>query len=313
MARYLVTGGAGFIGSNIVQELLKNGEYVRVLENFSTGRIENLAPFLKNIELIEGDIRDYHIVLRATRQIDFVLHQAALPSVPRSVNDPITTSQVNIQGTLNILYAALESRVKRVVFASSSSVYGDSTLGAKEETLPPNPKSPYAISKLAGENYCKIFHQLYGLETVVLRYFNVFGPRQNPNSQYAAVIPKFLALMRKGQSPQIYGDGKQSRDFTYVYNNVLANLMACEAPNVAGKIFNIGCGATFSLLELVEALNDILGSDIKPTFLEERPGDIKFSLASIKRAKEELMFQPRVSFHQGLQQLVEYILTHEPH
>lgn len=307
MARYLVTGGAGFIGSNIVEELLKNGEYVRVLENFSTGRMENLAPLLKNIELIEGDIRDYHIALRACRQIDFVLHQAALPSVPRSVNDPITTSQVNIQGTLNLLHAAVECRVKRFVYASSSSIYGDSSLGAREESQAPNPKSPYAVSKLAGEYYCRVFHQLYGLETVVLRYFNVFGPRQNPLSQYAAVIPKFLSLMRKQQSPVIYGDGKQSRDFTYVQNNVAANLLACDAPNVAGKVFNIACGATYSLLELVDALNDVLGSDVKPTFVEERAGDIKFSQASIKKAREELMFQPKINFHEGLQLLAEYV------
>ncbi len=305
MARYLITGGAGFIGSNLVEELVKRGDFVRVLDNFSTGRLSNLQGFLGDIELIDGDIRNYHIVNKAVREIDFVLHQAALPSVPRSVNDPITSNDVNVTGTLNILHASKENRVKRVIYASSSSAYGDNPVSPKVEDFTPNPKSPYAVSKLTGEYYCKVFAQVYGLETVALRYFNVFGLRQNPDSQYAAVIPKFLKLLKNGKSPVIHGDGLQSRDFTYVRNNVNANLLACDAPNVSGKVFNIACGDSFSLLEVVSQLNSILGTNIAPTFEPERVGDVKHSLASIQKAREELMYFPQVSFHDGLKILVE--------
>jgi nucleoside-diphosphate-sugar epimerase len=230
MKRICITGGAGFIGSNIVEELLKRGDRVRVLDNFSTGRRVNLEPFLKDIELIEGDVRSPFTVMEAMDKVEYVLHQAALPSVPRSIKDPLTTNEVCVVGTLNVLKAALAHKVKRVVYASSSSVYGDSEELPKHERMIPNPLSPYACAKLAGEHYCRVFSRLYGLETVALRYFNVFGPHQDPTSQYAAVIPKFIAAIREGRPPVIYGDGEQSRDFTPVINVVKANLAACEVP-----------------------------------------------------------------------------------
>lgn len=305
MAKYLVTGGAGFIGCNLVKSLLEHNHEVRVLDNFSTGRRENLLPYQKDIELIEGDIRSYHTTIKAMKNIDYVLHQAALPSVPRSIYDPITSNEVNINGTLNLLHAAVEIGVKRFVYASSSSVYGDSPISPKHEELIPNPKSPYAITKLAGEHYCKVFHQIYGLETVSLRYFNVFGPRQNPDSQYSAVIPKFLKLLLNGQSPTIYGDGTQSRDFTYVDNNVQANLLACTAENVAGKVYNIACGQNFTLLELVQNLNEILQTNIQPIHAEKRSGDVLHSLADIQKAQKELNYYPTISFKEGLTLLVQ--------
>jgi nucleoside-diphosphate-sugar epimerase len=304
MARYLVTGGGGFIGSNLVQALLQRGEFVRVLDNFSTGRRSNLTAFTNDLELVEGDIRNYHVCARAMREIDFVLHQAALPSVPRSIADPITSNDVNVTGTLNLLHAATEARVKRFVFASSSSVYGDTEVSPKHEGLPQAPKSPYAVSKMAGEQYCRVFHAMYGLETVALRYFNVFGPRQDPNSQYSAVIPKFLKALKAGISPTIFGDGSTSRDFTFVANNVHANLLACEAPNVGGKVFNIACGTNYTLNQLVESLNAALGTSIAPKYEAQRAGDIKHSLAGIARAMEELRYVPQVSFEDGLKLLV---------
>jgi UDP-glucose 4-epimerase len=304
MARYLVTGGGGFIGSNLVEELLKRGEFVRVLDNFATGRRNNLAPFAADIELIEGDVRSYHIVQKAVAGMDYVLHQAALPSVPRSINDPLTSNEVNVVGTLNLLQAAVEHNIRRFVFASSSSVYGDNPVSPKVETMIPNPKSPYAVSKLAGEKYCQVFYQIYGLETVGLRYFNVFGPRQDPNSQYSAVIPKFVRALQQGQSPTIYGDGTQSRDFTYVQNNVRANLLACEAPGVGGKVFNIACGTNFSLNTLLHELNAILGTNVQARYEAPRRGDVMHSTAGIAAAKEELGYTPQVSFEEGLRLLV---------
>lgn len=305
MAKYLVTGGAGFIGCNLVKALLEKNQQVCVLDNFSTGRRENLVPYQKDIELIEGDIRSYHTTIKAMKGVDFVLHQAALPSVPRSIYDPITSNEVNISGTLNLLHAAVDAGVKRFVYASSSSVYGDSPISPKHEELTPNPKSPYAVTKLAGEHYCKVFHQIYGLETVSLRYFNVFGPRQNPDSQYSAVIPKFLKLLLNNQPPTIYGDGTQSRDFTYVDNNIEANLLACTADNVAGKVYNIACGTNFTLLELVQNLNQILGKNIQPLHAEKRSGDVLHSLADIQKAKKELGYRVKTSFKDGLSLLVQ--------
>jgi UDP-glucose 4-epimerase len=247
---------------------LKRGEQVRVLDNFSTGKRENLFPFRENpnLEVFEGDLRSFHIVRDAVRGVDFVLHQGALPSVPRSVKDPITTNDVNINGTLNVLEASKEVGVKRVVFASSSSVYGNSEVMPKVETMPIAPMSPYSITKYTGERYCQIYYQLYGLETVCLRYFNVFGPNQDPISQYSAVIPKFIRCMKEGQSPIIYGDGLQSRDFTYVSNNVEANILACKIKNIAGEVINIACGESYSLLDLVQNINELLGSSITPIF-----------------------------------------------
>ncbi|GAG55595.1 unnamed protein product, partial [marine sediment metagenome] len=275
--KYLVTGGAGFIGSNIVKKLLENGEKVRVLDNFATGKRENLFPSRdsKNFKLYEGDLRSFHIVRNAVKGVDYILHQGALPSVPRSINDPITTNDVNILGTLNILEAAKEFGVKRVVYASSSSVYGNSEKLPKIEDMPVAPLSPYAISKYTAERYCQIYYKIYGLETICLRYFNIFGLGQDPTSQYSAVIPKFVKLMKEDKQPVIYGDGTQSRDFTYVDNVVEANLLACIAKNVAGEVFNIACGKRYTVLQLAEIINKILVKNIDPVFEKERVGDVK--------------------------------------
>ncbi len=307
MGRYLVTGGAGFIGSNMVEALLKRGAFVRVLDNFSTGRRSNLAPFLHDIDLIEGDLRSYHIVQRAVRQVDYIIHLAALPSVPRSLHDPLTTHEVNATGTLNLLHAAVEQRIRRLVYASSSSVYGDSTDGAKHEGLPPQPKSPYAVSKLAGEHYCRVFTEHFDVPCVSLRYFNVFGARQDPNSPYSAVIPRLGLAALRGQSPTIYGDGSQTRDFTFVENVIEANLLACDAPNVAGRVFNIACGQRVSLLELLDEVNYILLTAVKPSLMPERPGDVRHSQADITAAAEHLMYRPRVGLREGLERTLRYL------
>lgn len=306
MAIYLVTGGAGFIGSNIVKELLKRGDQVRVLDNFSTGKRDNLFPFKENpdFEIFEGDLRSFHIVRDAVKGVDYVLHQGALPSVPRSVKDPITSNDVNINGTLNILEASKEFGVKRVVFASSSSVYGNSEVMPKVETMPVAPLSPYALTKYAGERYCQIFYQLYGLETVALRYFNVFGPNQDPSSQYSAVIPKFIKMMKEDKRPVIYGDGTQSRDFTYVSNNVEANILACTAPGVAGEVFNIACGERYTLTDLVASINSLIGKNVEPIFDGTRPGDVKHSLAGIEKAQTLLGFKVVKTFMEGLKMII---------
>jgi UDP-glucose 4-epimerase len=303
---YLVTGGAGFIGSNIVEELLKQGQPVKVLYNFSTGKRENLEQFEDSVEIIEGDLRSYHLVREAVESVDYVLHQAALPSVPRSIKDPLTTNAVNVEGTLNILHAALEAGVKRVVFASSSSIYGDSPSLPKREDMPPNPLSPYAISKLAGEKYCQVFAKIYGLHTVSLRYFNVFGPRQNPDSQYSAVIPKFIKRMLKDSKPVIYGDGEQSRDFTFVKNVVNANILATKVDCPAGSVMNCAAHERTTLNSLVKKLNNFLSKDIVAEFTQERPGDIKHSFADIESIKQLLGFRPEVFFQEGLEKTVSW-------
>ncbi|NLN85718.1 MAG: SDR family oxidoreductase [Candidatus Cloacimonetes bacterium] len=306
--KYLVTGGAGFIGSNIVQELLRQGMEVRVLDNFATGKRENILPLLKNpqLSLFEGDLRSFHIVRAAVKGVDYILHQGALPSVPRSIADPITSNDVNILGTLNLLEAAREFGVKRMICASSSSIYGNSESLPKVESMPVNPMSPYALTKYAQERYCQVFYQLYGLETVSLRYFNVFGPNQDPSSQYSAVIPKFIRLIQQDREPVIYGDGSQSRDFTYVENNVWANIQACTAPKAAGEVINVACGERYTLLDLVQMINSILGKDIQPRFEPERPGDVKHSLAGIDKARELLDYEVRVDFREGLERTVDY-------
>jgi UDP-glucose 4-epimerase len=306
MDAYLVTGGAGFIGSNIVKELVHREQRVRVLDNFASGKRENLFEFkgTPNFELIEGDLRSFHTVRTAVKGIDYILHQGALPSVPRSVHDPLTTNDVNILGTLNILEAAKEFGVKRVIYASSSSIYGENESLPKSEVMPVNPLSPYALSKYTGERYCQIFTKIYGLETVCLRYFNVFGPNQDPTSQYSAVVPKFIRLIFEGKKPTIYGDGTQSRDFTYVTNTVSANLIACTAKGICGEVFNIACGESYTLIQLVEIINQVLGLTIEPEFAEERPGDVKHSLADISRAKEKLGFRVTTRFEEGLSELV---------
>jgi len=306
LALYLVTGGAGFIGSNISGELVKRGEKVRILDNFSTGKRENIAKFKSGIELIEGDLRELEIVERAMVGVDFVLHQGALPSVERSIEDPLTTNRINILGTLNVLLAALRLGVERVVYASSSSVYGDTPTLPKKEGMKPTPQSPYAVTKLVGEEYCRIYYSIYGLETVCLRYFNVFGPRQDPGSQYAAVIPKFITLMLRGKSPPIYGDGEQSRDFTFIDNVVEANLQACTAKGAAGKVFNIACGKNVTINELVHRLNRILQTKTEPAYQSPRKGDVKYSLADISQARKILQYSPAIGFDEGLVKTVQW-------
>lgn len=309
--RYLVTGGAGFIGSNIVEELVRRGEKVRILDNFFTGKRENIALFLEDVELIEGDLRRLDTVRQATEGVDYILHQGAFPSVQRSIDNPLDTDETNVRGTLNLLVAARDAGVKRVVYASSSSVYGDTPALPKTEEMKPAPLSPYAASKLAGEHYCQVFYQVYGLEAVALRYFNVFGPRQDPTSQYAAVIPRFVIAMLGGERPVVYGDGEQSRDFSYVTNVVQANLLAATAPGVGGQVFNIACGKRYNLLELVAAINRILGTDIAPIHAAPRVGDVRHSLADIARAKEMLGYQIKLEFEEGLRRLIGWFREHE--
>jgi UDP-glucose 4-epimerase len=312
MSSYLVTGGAGFIGSNIVEELLKRGETVRVLDNFSEGTRENLDLAKRHslstldYELIEGDIRDISTCLLACRNIDYVLHQAALCSVPRSVDEPSETNEVNIRGTLNVLLAAKEARVKRVVCASSAAVYGDSAKLPQSETETPTPLSPYAVSKLAAEYYCVVFNKIYGLETVCLRYFNVFGPRQNPASQYATVIPRFILSSLHGRPLEIHGDGLQSRDFIYVSNVVEANIVAATAPNSTGEVINIGCEEQHSVLDVAETIAQILGKKLEHCNTKPRLGDVRHSRADISRAKRLLGCVNRVTFVEGMRKTIEY-------
>lgn len=303
--KFLVTGGAGFIGSNIASELLEKGYSVRILDNFSSGKRENLKGMENDIELIEGDIRSYHIVQDSLKDIDIVLHQAALPSVPRSIKDPITTNDVNINGTLNILEAAVDLKVKRVVYASSSSVYGDNPVLPKVETMIPNPLSPYAVSKLTGEKYCNVFSRIYGLETVCLRYFNVFGPRQDPASQYSAVIPKFIKAINQNKQPVIYGDGEQSRDFTYISNVVQANILAATADCESGISVNCAVSGQITLNELIREMNKLMNKDIKPVYEGPRAGDIKHSYADVNLAEKTLGYKPVVSFQEGLKKTIE--------
>lgn len=309
MSCFLVTGGAGFVGSNITKRLLADGHEVSVLDNLSTGKRENIIPFLSNkrFQFIEGDLRSFHVVRNAVKNVEYILHQGALPSVPRSIADPITSNEVNILGTLNILEAAKEFKVKRVVCASSSSVYGNSESLPKVETMPVSPLSPYAITKYAQERYCQVFSAIYGIETVCLRYFNVFGPNQDPTSQYSAVIPKFIQLMKNGKRPVIYGDGSQSRDFTFIENNVEANILSCFAENVSGETFNIACGERYTLIELVKYINELLGTSIEPIFEKERIGDIKHSLADINKAKNKLGFSVSIDFKSGLKKMIEIL------
>ena len=308
---YLVTGGAGFIGSNLVGALLADGHRVRVLDNFLTGKRENLAGLSEgygtSYELLEGDLRDLDTVRRAVEGVAYVLHQGALPSVPRSVADPALSNGINVGGTLNLLIAARDAGVKRVVFAASSSAYGDTPELPKRESMTPNPKSPYAAQKLAGEHYMRIFFEVYGLETVSLRYFNVFGPRQDPASMYAAVIPRFITSVLAGAPPTVYGDGLQTRDFTYIDNVVQANLRACEAPKtVCGKVFNIACGERISLLSILEVIYGLAGRRVAPRFEASRPGDVRDSLADITSAKTLLGYEPGTAFGEGLAKTFQY-------
>ena len=316
MSLYLVTGGSGFIGSNLVHALVARGERVRILDNLSTGREVNIAPLLADaerrhqVDFLRGDLTDPDVMQRALRDVDYVLHQAALPSVPRSIERPLDTDRVNVFGTLQLLELARRAgSVKRVVFASSSSVYGERHPDdSKVETMTPMPLSPYAVSKLTGEHYLAVYSRLHGLPTVALRYFNVFGPRQDPNSQYAAALPNFIRAFQRGQSPIIFGDGQQSRDFCFIENVVEANLLACAAPaeRVAGQVCNIACGDSVSLLGVMDLLAELFGQRIAPDHRPSRPGDVRHSRADIGRAQALLGYQPKVRFAEGLRRTVAW-------
>jgi len=306
MAKYLVTGGAGFIGSNIVEELVRRKQEVVVIDDLSTGKRENIEPLLETITFIEGDIRDRELVRGALDGVDYVLHQAALASVPRSIENPILVNEVNVSGTLILLDESRRAGVKRFVYAASSSAYGDTEVLPKREDMNPAPLSPYAISKLTGEYYCSVYYKVYGLKTISLRYFNVFGPRQDPNSQYAAVIPIFITKLLKGESPTIFGDGEQSRDFTYVSNVVNANLLAATSENAKGQVVNIACGERYTLNELLGILKRMTGKNIEAVYTDPRPGDVKHSQADISLAKKLLGFRPEISFEEGLKKTVEW-------
>ncbi|UCE03277.1 MAG: SDR family oxidoreductase [Candidatus Latescibacterota bacterium] len=307
--RFMVTGGAGFIGSSLVHALVRRGDSVVVLDNFSTGKRENLEPVAERVNLVEGSITDLPTVRNAMQGVDFVLHQAALASVQRSVDDPLTSNEINVKGTLNVLVAARDAGVKRVVYAASSSVYGDTEELPKHEAMPPRPLSPYALQKWVGESYCKVFSDLYSLDTVALRYFNVFGPRQDPNSEYAAVIPIFVTRLLAQSAPTVYGDGEQSRDFTFIDNVVAANLKACEGAPKNGVAVNIACGHRYTLNELHARLAGLIGTDLQPHYAEARQGDVRHSMAAVKRAETVLGWRPEIDFHDGLERTVEWYRT----
>lgn len=306
MALYLVTGGSGFIGSHVVDELLRRGERVRVLDNLSTGRKQNLDHAQSRIEFCEQDIRDLEKIRPAFSGVDYVIHLAAIPSVPRSVKDPLTSNAVNIDGTLHVLLAARDAGVKRLVFAASSSAYGDNPVLPRVETHTPRPLSPYGLTKLAGEYYCQLFTHLYGLEAVALRYFNIFGPRQNPDSPYTGVLSLFIAAYIRGQIPVIFGDGEQSRDFTYVANAVSATLLASTARGAAGRVINVGVGESYTLNRTIELLNGIFGQQVKPQYRPPREGDVRESLADISVAREVLRYEPAFRYEDGLRKTVEW-------
>ncbi len=308
MALYLVTGGAGFIGSHIVKTLIARGEQVRVIDNFLSGSRDNLRDVIDSIELVEGDIRDAESMHRVMDGVKYCLHQAALPSVPRSIEDPVMSNEINVDGTLNALLAAKEAGVERFVYASSSSVYGNSPVLPKHEEMPTHPLSPYAICKLAGELYTIVFHSIYGLPTVCLRYFNVFGPGQRPDSPYAAVVPIFTSLMLEDRPATVHGDGEQTRDFCYVDNVVSANLLACSAPaeEVSGKVLNIACEERYTINELVGRLNALLGKKIEPVHTPSRDGDVRDSMADIGLARRHLGYEPQVRFDEGLSRTVKW-------
>ena len=304
--RYVVTGGAGFIGSNTVEELVRRGHSVVVLDDFSAGKEENLAEIRNKITVIKGSITDIEAVRKAMHEAEYVLHLAARTSVPRSVKDPIETNRINIDGTLNVLVAARDAKAKRVVFAASSSAYGETPTLPKTETMRPEPISPYGVTKFVGEVYAQVFGRCYGLENVCLRYFNIFGPRQDPSSPYSGVLAKFCTAFLEDGQPVIFGDGEQTRDFTYVENAVQANLLACEAPNVSGKVFNIGTGSRFSLNQTVELLSKISGKKLEVKYDPPRDGDIRDSLADIAQARNFLGYDPQVGFEEGLRRTFEW-------
>ncbi len=307
----LVTGGAGFIGSNLVRALLRGGDRVRVLDNFSTGSRRNLAPLLDDVEVVEGDLRSYERVHAAVRGTEVVFHQGALPSVPRSVQDPLTTTAVNIEGTLNVLLAARDEDVARVVNASSSSVYGNGGVLPRTEDQALDPVSPYAVAKLAAERFCASFSRVYGMETVSLRYFNVFGPLQDPNSQYAAVVPRFIRLIANGHTVTVHGDGGQSRDFTYVDNVVEANLLAARADGVNGVSLNIATGVSETIVRAADLIGELVGRQVEKVFVEAQPADVRASLADISEARRLIGYDPQVPFADGLRRTIDSILEEE--
>jgi UDP-glucose 4-epimerase len=306
MHTVLVTGGAGFVGSHIVDALLRRGDKVRVLDNFSTGKRANLEALRGRCELVEGDVADPRAALKAVDGVDLVFHQAAMASVPRSVAEPLACHAACATGVVAVLDAARQVGVKRVVYAGSSSAYGNQPYVAKREIDLPAPLSPYAAAKLAGEAYCQAFHETYGLPTVVIRYFNVFGPRQDPKGEYSAVIPKFVSMMLAGERPTVFGDGMQSRDFTYVDNVVAGNLLAAEKPAAVGRVINVACGRQFSLLDLIASVNRVLGTKLEPFFGPPRAGDVRESLADITIAREVLGYEPTVDFDEGLRRSIAY-------
>ena len=306
MDRFLVTGGAGFIGSNICRKLLSQGCFVRVVDNLLTGKKSNLADIIDNIEFIEADVGDEKVARNAMKDIDFCLHQAALPSVPRSVDDPAATHKHCLDATFTLLLAARDAGIKRFVYASSSAAYGDTPTLPKVETMLPQPLSPYAAAKLAGEYYCSVFYKVFGLETISLRYFNIFGPHQDPTSQYAAAIPAFVTAILKDEPPTVFGDGQQSRDFTYVDNVVEANLLAARAEHTEGQVLNIACGKAVTVNEIIEVINDLLGKNIKPLYADPRPGDVKHSLADITLARKTIAYKPTIQFKAGLQKAIDW-------
>jgi nucleoside-diphosphate-sugar epimerase len=308
MSSYLVTGGAGFIGSHLAEELIRRGHRVRVVDSLITGKRSNL-DHLPSVDLLEGDLADGDVAARAVDGVEYVLHQAAIPSVPRSVNDPVTSNQANVTASLKILVAARDARVRRLVFAGSSSVYGDTPTLPKREDMPANPRSPYALQKLVSEQYCQMFTQLYGFETVTTRYFNVFGPRQDPGSPYSGVISLFSTAILAGRNPVIYGDGEQTRDFTYVANVVDGVLRACEAPQAAGQVINVATGGRISLKELLRVMNQICGTNIEPAYRDPRLGDVRDSQADISKARALLGYEPIVSFEEGLRRTVAWCRT----
>ena len=307
MATYLVTGGAGFIGSHVVHELVRRGEVVRVLDNLATGRLANLDEVFARIDFSKADICDLGFISRHFADAHYVIHLAALPSVARSIEDPLAAHAANLTGTLNVLLAARDAGAKRLVFAASAAAYGDNPTMPRVETLTPDPLSPYALAKVAGEYYCRIFTRIYGLETVALRYFNIFGPRQNPDSPYSGVLSKFVAAYQRGDTPVIFGDGQQSRDFTYVDNVVDATLRACTAAEAAGKVINVGVGRSYTLNQTIALLNGIFGRQVRPRHDAPRKGDARHSLADISLARQVLGYEPRVSFEEGLRRMVDWV------
>ncbi|MFA5863236.1 MAG: SDR family oxidoreductase [Phycisphaerae bacterium] len=306
MSLFLVSGGAGFIGSHLAEGLINRGKKVRIIDNFATGKRKNIQHLMDKIELIEGDIRKPEDCKKAVQGVAVVFHEAAIPSVPKSVEDPGLSHQSNVDGTFNMLMAARDAGVKRFVYAASSSAYGDTEISPKFEKILPGPKSPYAVAKLVGEYYCRCFYQCFKLQTIAIRYFNVFGPRQDPASQYAAAIPAFVTAIMENRRPTVYGDGEQSRDFTYIENVIEANLLAAAAPETHGEVINVACGESITVNAIIKRINELLGKNVQPIYSPSRPGDVKHSLADITLAGEVIGYRPKILFDKGLQLAIDW-------